>query len=334
MSSEGRRDLGAIVKHFRPELSPYATIYQDVHQHPELSCKESRTSSVVIKELTRLNYIVHNDIGGHGVVGVLKNGKGPVVLLRSELDALPIKEATGLPYASTARMADQYGFENPVMHACGHELHMSCLLAASDLLSTARSQWQGTLVVLFQPNEEHTGGAQAMLDAGLYDRIPIPDIFLAQHPVPLKEGTINIRPGPVLTAADTFHVRIDSKDEQSVNPQEAINPINVICSIVAVLEDALKDITSSGRFANIIPEEIHAGRPGLDTVYESELVLDVKSYHSVVRQQSHETFRNIVKAECKATGIRNTPSITHRVRAPLTDKNPEVVAAIKASIME
>ena len=295
--------MGLIVKQFRPKLDPYEAIYRNVHQHPELSCKESRTASVVAKSLTLLNFTVHQGIDGHGVVGVLENGHGPVVMLRSELDALPLKEATGLPYASTTHMVDQYGFMNPVMHACGHDMHLICLLAASHLLHAARSDWRGTLIVLFQPNEEHTGGAQAMLDDDLYGKVPVPDLVLGQHSVPLREGTIKIRPGPVLVAADTFHTRINSKIERSVNPQQGINPIDVICSIVMKLKNLVNAVASPEDLAVITPEEIHAGHSGLDTVYEAELVLDVKSYRSDVRQRLHQGIRRIVDAECKAAGI-------------------------------
>ena len=139
-------------------------------------------------------------------------------MLRSELDALPLKEATDLPYASTTHIVDQYEFMNPVMHACGHDMHLTCLLAASDLLHAARLDWQATLIVLFQPNEEHTDGTQAILDDDLYSKVQVPDLVLGQHTVPLREGAIEIRPEPVLVAADTFHIRINFKVERSVNP--------------------------------------------------------------------------------------------------------------------
>jgi hypothetical protein len=180
----------------RPNLTQYEDIYRDLHQQLELSGQEKKTAERVSKHLSELGYDVKDHIGGTGVVGILRNGNGPVVLLRSELDALPVKEETGLSYASHVHQVDDDGVRKPVMHACGHDMHIASLLAAANLLKNAKKSWTGTLLCLFQPNEERSGGAQAMIDDGLYDKIPVPDICLAQHVVPLKTGITAIRPGP------------------------------------------------------------------------------------------------------------------------------------------
>lgn len=215
-----QRNLGSIVQKHRPELGRYEDVYRDVHKHAELSCKEAPIAKVVAAGLRRMGYDVVENIGGHGLVGILRNGEGRTVLLRAKLDALPIKEQTDLPYASEEVMVDQYGFECPVMHACGHDIHLTCLLGAANSSKSAQEQWKGTLMVLFQPNEEHTGGAQAMVDDGLYDKVLVPDIVLGQHSIPMRSGKIDIRPGAILVAADIVRVRIHGPAQKTLNPQE------------------------------------------------------------------------------------------------------------------
>ncbi|KIW25275.1 uncharacterized protein PV07_08466 [Cladophialophora immunda] len=151
--------LQRVLDQRRPDLTPFVDLYKDLHQHPELSCFESRTASVVAACLRRMNLEVRTSVGGHGVVGLLKNGHGKTILLRAELDALPIEEKTGLPYASKARMKDVVGVERPVMHACGYDIHIACVFASLKLLQSASKEWSGTIIAVFQPNEETPGGA-------------------------------------------------------------------------------------------------------------------------------------------------------------------------------
>jgi metal-dependent amidase/aminoacylase/carboxypeptidase family protein len=168
---------------FRPQLDPFESIYKDLHQSPEISCRESQTAKIAAKNLKKLKYQVRENIGGHGLVGILDNGPGPTILLRAEMDALPVLEKTGLPYAIKVTMKDDDGEAKPVMHACGHDMHMACLMAAAKLLHTARGKWRGRLLCLFQPNEERAGGAQAMIDDGLYQNygFPVPDVVLGMN---------------------------------------------------------------------------------------------------------------------------------------------------------
>ncbi|KAG4431528.1 hypothetical protein IFR05_012985 [Cadophora sp. M221] len=194
-----------------PDLEKYSTLYKDIHQHPELPCQESRTASVVAGHLESLGYDVQRNVGGHGVIGILRNGDGTAVPLRSELDALPMKESTGLPYASKVKQVDADGRTKWVMHGCGHDMHMASLLGATDLLQKVRDTWSGTLICVFQPNEERLLGAKAMIDDGLFNKIPMPDIVLGQHAVPTKAGTIGTRPGHVLGFLDSLTVRVYGK---------------------------------------------------------------------------------------------------------------------------
>ncbi len=175
----------------KPDLKSYEALYKRLHSHPELSLQERETASTVASHLEsfKAGYEICTSIGGHGLVGVLKNGPGPTVLLRADMDGLPVLESTGLPYASKVTMKDiADGVEKPVMHACGHDMHVTCLLAAAEHLAHTKHAWSGILIVLFQPNEERAAGAQAMVDDGLYDKIPMPDYVLGQHVLPLRAG--------------------------------------------------------------------------------------------------------------------------------------------------
>jgi amidohydrolase len=202
---------------------------------------EENTARKVAGHLERLGYTVHTGIGGHGVVGVFQSGSGgKTVLIRAELDALPIQELTSVPYRSHHRMLDRYGNEPHVMHACGHDMNMAALLAAADTLKAAAGKWTGTIIVLFQPDEEETGGAQAMVDDGLYGRVPVPDLMLGQHVVPARAGTVAIKSGPVLLAANSMRVRVTGGPcENSVNPQVCVDPIPLSMRIVSELQDAV-----------------------------------------------------------------------------------------------
>jgi metal-dependent amidase/aminoacylase/carboxypeptidase family protein len=172
-------------------------LYRDLHANPELSRQEHRTAALAADQLAAAGFDVTTNIGGTGVVGVLANGTGPTALVRADMDALPVREETGLPYASQQRATDRDGYDVPVMHACGHDMHVTCLLGAVRELAASRSSWSGTLMAVFQPAEEVGTGAQAMIDDGLFDRAGHPDVVLGQHVAPIPAGVIGIRPGPL-----------------------------------------------------------------------------------------------------------------------------------------
>src|SRR6185295_6384443 len=168
-------------------------VYKDIHAHPELSFQESKTAALVTSKLKGFGYEVIDGIGRTGVVGILRNGEGQTVLARADMDALPVRENTGLPYASNTA---------GVAHACGHDAHVTCLLGAAELLAQAPQSWAGTFIALFQPAEEVAGGAKAMIDDGLRDRIPKPDVAFAQHVLAFPAGAVGTQAGPVLSAGD------------------------------------------------------------------------------------------------------------------------------------
>lgn len=193
------------------DIAKYEALYKHFHQNPELSDLEEQTAKKVAEELSKLqSFEITTGIGGHGLIGVFKNGEGNIILLRSDMDALPILETTGLDFASKAKMNDVNGVMQPVMHACGHDMHMTCLLAASEILVQLKDQWKGTLVVLFQPAEERGTGAQAMVDDGLYEKhkCPIPDFVLGQHVVAMRAGSIGSRVGTIMAGADSMKITL------------------------------------------------------------------------------------------------------------------------------
>jgi amidohydrolase len=196
------------------DMEKYEALYKRLHQNPELSDQEAKTAQAMAEQLSNLKaFEITTDIGGHGLVGILRNGPGKTVMLRADMDALPVKEATGLPYASTATMPDADGVDRPVMHACGHDMHMACLVAAAETLLKLKENWSGTLIVLFQPAEERGTGAKAMVDDGLYTKhkVPVPDFVLGQHVVSMRAGSIGSKVGTLMAGADSMRITLFGK---------------------------------------------------------------------------------------------------------------------------
>lgn len=226
----------------RPDLSKYEDLYKHFHAHPELSNQEKETAARCVSELQSISsdFEIKTGVGGHGIAATLRNGSGPVVLLRADFDALPIQERTGLPYASKKRMADADGIEKPVMHACGHDMHISCMLGAAEALVAARESWGGTLVLAFQPAEERGTGAQAMIDDGLYDpkghNVPIPDIVLGAHVMPHRAGVIGTRRGLIMSAADSMRVTLHGRGGHASMPHRLVDPVVMAASTVMKLQ--------------------------------------------------------------------------------------------------
>ena len=211
-------------------------LYRTLHQYPELSCQEHKTASAIVQRLHSCGYEVHNGIGATGVVGILRNGDGPTVLLRSDIDALPVKEKTGLPYASSATAIGPDGNEVPVMHACGHDLHVACLLGAASLLASSPTSWSGTVVALFQPAEELGTGAQSMVDDGLAGLVGKVDVALAQHVLPFPAGQVASRPGTMFSIADSIKVTVYGRASHGSMPQSSVDPVVLAAMIVVRLQ--------------------------------------------------------------------------------------------------
>jgi amidohydrolase len=275
---------------------------------------------------------VTTNIGGHGVVGILRNGPGKTILIRAELDALPILEQSDVPYKSTKRMVDRYGNERPVMHACGHDMKTAELLGASALLKAAKEYWSGRFITLFQPDEEETGGAQAMVNDGLYDKIPVPNVILAQYLVPLMGGQAAVKSGPALVAADAVNVRVTGGPcEGSANPQWCVDPIPLAMGIVTQLQNHVRRHIGSEEEASIACWGFHAGDPGNNYVAYADFLLDVKTVDSVARKRVLELIDEKIRADCEAAHTLKEPSITSSVRAPLTNNNDETTTQVRAA---
>ncbi|PWY76983.1 zinc metallopeptidase [Aspergillus heteromorphus CBS 117.55] len=322
------KGLGDILAECRPNLLPFEGIYRQIHQNPELSLCEKETSAIAADHLKTLDFEVHTHIGGYGVAGVLKNGDGPTVLLRADMDALPVQEKTGLPYASTKTAKNNEGIEVPVMHACGHDTHVVSLMASASLLHSARKYWSGTLICIFQPAEELVSGAQAMLDDGLYNKIPKPDVVLAQHLMSMRAGTVNIRSGRLLTAADVLNVRIFGKGGHGSTPHLCIDPIVTGAAIVMKLQTVVSREVVPGELAVVTCGSIQSGQTANIIPDTLDIKLGIRTFDMSVRERVIAAIKRIIHAECEAAGCEREPQIDHVTSTPATINDDATVRAL------
>lgn len=262
-------------------------LYEHLHANPELSFQEKETSRLLSDELQALGFSVVERVGGYGVVGVLENGMGPTVMVRADMDALPIKEETGLPYSSQVMSADEDGELVPVMHACGHDFHMAAWVGVAKVLSQLRSSWSGTLVFVGQPAEEKGKGARAMIADGLFSRFPRPDFGLAMHVNPLLEaGRVGYTPGYSLANVDNMTIVVKGKGGHGAAPHTAIDPIVIASKIVLGLQTIVsRELSPIESPAVITVGAIHAGRVGNIISNEATMELTVRSFGDVDRNR-------------------------------------------------
>ncbi len=284
--------------------------YQALHRAPELSLQEEKTAALLAEKLRALGYEVTTGVGGHGVVGVLRNGKGPTVLLRTDMDALPVKEETGLAYASAATAAGAGGATVPVMHACGHDLHMTSWLGAATLLAKARDRWSGTLVLMGQPAEEIVRGAKAMIADGLLTRFPRPDYAVAIHDQPwLRAGQVAIVSGPMMAAADFVEIVVHGRGGHGAAPQLAIDPVLIASRTVVALQGIVAREVNPIDPAVITVGTIHGGTKGNVIPDEVKLQLTVRSFRPEVQTHLLEAIARVAKGEALASGAPE-PTVT------------------------
>lgn len=307
------------------DLAHYETLYTHFHSHPELSNQERETASTIAAHPALKPYTLHTSIGGHGLAGVLRNGAGPTVLLRADIDALPVLEKTGLPYASKVRMMDDDGVEKPVMHACGHDTHITCLLAAAEQLASIKASWVGTLVVLFQPNEERAGGAKAMVDDGLYEKVPVPDVVLGQHVFPIRAGLVASRSGAMMAAADSFKITVYGRGGHGSMPQQCVDPVVLASNIVLRLQGIVSREIDPAEAAVVTVGSLQAGETENIIAEEAVLRVNIRSQTTATREKILGSVRRIVKAECEASACPKPPLIEETSSFPLT-VNDEFVA--------
>ena len=244
------------------DVRGWEDFYRDLHAHPELSHQETRTGTNVADRLRAAGCEVHAGVGGTGVVAILRNGEGPAVLLRANMDALPVREAAGLPYASKVTTTGPDHTEVPVMHACGHDVHVTCLLGAVDLLAGATADWHGTVVAVFQPAEEVANGAQGMLEDGLAEIVGKVDVALCQHVLAFPTGQVATRSGPTLAAADSMRITVHGRGAHGLMPQASIDPV-VLAAMIVV------------RLQTVISREIQPGKPAVLTLDTGTAALTV-----------------------------------------------------------
>jgi amidohydrolase len=299
-------------------VTELADVYRDLHAHPELAFQEKRTAGIVAGRLRELGYETTEGVGRTGVVGVLRNGSGPVVLLRADMDALPVAEQTGLAYASTARDADGA----PLMHACGHDMHVTCLLGAASSLAADRSSWQGTLLLVFQPAEEVGGGARAMVDDGLYDRFGTPSVVLGQHVAPLPAGLLALQPGAAFAAADSLRVVLHGRGAHGSRPEASVDPIVMAAATVLRLQGIVSREVAATETAVVTIGALRAGARENIIPDSAELLLSVRSFDPAVRARVLAAITRIVRAEAAASGAPQDPEITVLESFPAVVNDP------------
>ena len=306
-------------------------LYKDIHANPELSFQETRTAALVASKLEEFGYEVIERIGRTGVVGILRSGEGRTVLVRADMDALPVKEATGLPYASTTTAADDSGGTVSVSHACGHDAHVTCLLGAAELLAHGRKAWRGTFIALFQPAEEVAGGAKAMVDDGLRDRIPKPDVAFSQHVLAYPAGSIGTQTGPVLSAGDSIRITMYGKGAHGSMPHNSVDTVVLASQVVLRLQTIVSRETRPGDFAVLTVGSIAAGSKSNIIPDRATLLVNLRTYDMGVRERMISSIERIVRAECEASGCPQPPEFEYYDQYPLTSNDPTVTARVTAA---
>jgi hippurate hydrolase len=323
----------ALAPQVQAVLPDVEQLYLDLHQNPELSFQEKNTSAKLADRMKKLGYEVTTGVGRTGIVAVLRNGTGSTVMFRTDMDALPVAEETGLPYASKVRVKDASGTDIPVMHACGHDIHMSAWIGTATVMAQTKDRWHGTLVMIAQPAEEIIQGAHAMLDAGLYTKFPKPDFAVAAHDASdLPVGTIGFTSGYALAGADTVDITIFGRGGHGAMPHTTVDPIVIAARSVIGLQSIVsreKDprepgVITVGRIYggtkdNIIPNEVHLG-------------LSVRSFKPEVRKQLLSGIERVVKGEAEAGGSPKPPVFQYPETTTPTYNDPKLTARVVGAL--
>ncbi|MCS4593882.1 amidohydrolase [Brevibacterium sediminis] len=299
-------------------------VYKDLHRNPEVSLDEHKTADRIAAELEGLGLEVTR-ISATGLVAVIDNGTGPTVLARADIDALPVTEDTGLDFASEV---------DGVMHACGHDMHAAALLGAVRLLKENQDAWSGTYIALFQPAEENAAGAKAMIDDGLTDKVPTPEVALAQHVMPLPAGKIFTAAGPVMSAGDSVKITVFGRGAHGSMPHLSVDPVVLAASIVLRLQTIVSRETEPGEFAVVTVGASNAGSKSNIIPDRAELLLNVRTYDTAVRKRVIASIERIVRGECEAAGTPKEPTFEYFDQFPLTDNSEAVNDTITEALTE
>jgi amidohydrolase len=323
----------AVLRNLDGLLPDLEVFYRELHAHPELSMQETRTAAIAADRLRTAGYEVTTGVGKTGVVGLLRNGDGPTVMLRADMDALPVEEGTGLPYASKMTATDREGKTVPVSHMCGHDMHVTWLAGATKVLADARTTWRGTLLAVFQPAEETAEGAQAMIDDGLFKRFPKPDVVLGQHVMLGPAGTVAGRGGAITSSADSLQIRLFGRGAHGSMPQASIDPVVMAAATVLRLQTIVSREVAAAEAAVVTVGALQAGTKENVIPDEAIIKLNVRTFDAGVRTRVLAAITRIVNAEAEASGAPRKPEITTLDHYPLNVNDPDaserVVEAFK-----
>lgn len=300
-------DIKTMVGEILPNL---AAIYTDLHSTPELSMQEVNTAAKMASLLSAFGFEVTTGVGRTGVVGVLQNGTGPVVMLRADMDALPVYEENDFPYASKVSVPGSDGKNVPVMHACGHDMHMTCLIGAARVLSSIRTKWNGTLVAVFQPAEETSEGAREMIKDGFFSRFPRPDIILGQHVINSPAGTVNLPLNAATSTGDSIQIRLIGRGSHGAMPENSIDPVIMAASTVLRLQTIVSREVPADEAVVLTIGSLQAGTKENIIPEEAILKVNVRTYNRKIREQVLESIKRIVNAEASASGAATPPEFT------------------------
>jgi hippurate hydrolase len=322
MNAQKARISDHVVANITELLPELESLYTDLHAHPELSMQETRTAGIAADRLRANGFEVTTGVGKTGVVGLLPNGEGPTVMLRADMDALPVKEDTGLPYASSVTATDTNGETVPVMHACGHDMHVAWLAGVTALFARNRDAWRGTLMALFQPAEETAAGAQAMIDDGLFTRFPKPDVILGQHVMVGTAGVLGWRAGVMTSAGDSLQIRLFGRGAHGSMPQASIDPVVMAAATVLRLQTIVSREIAASEAVVVTVGSLQAGTKENVIPDEAIIKLNVRTYDGGVRKRVLAAIERIVKAEAAASGAPKPPEITPLDRYSLVTNDP------------
>ncbi len=307
-------------------------VYRDFHAHPELSMQERRTARVAAAWLRERGYAVTEGVGGTGVVGLLANGEGPTVLLRADMDALPIRESTGLPYASRQTGTDRFGQATAIAHSCGHDMHLAWLMGAADVLAKERTSWRGTIMAVFQPGEETGQGARAMIEDGMVKRFPRPDVTLAQHVMPLPAGRIGWRTGTMLSAGDSWEVTLFGRGAHGSMPQKSVDPVVMAASAVMRLQGVVAREVAMTDSAVVTVGTLQAGMNENVIPDRALLRLNVRTFEEEVRRRVLAAIKRILEAEAAASGAPRPPELSVLSEFPPTRNDEAATRRVVAAL--
>lgn len=318
----------------RKEFPSLGDLYREFHSHPELSGQEEWTSRRLAIELETVGCTVTQGIGGFGMVALMRNGVGPVLMLRADMDALPVREETGLPYASTIKMIDSQGRTVDVMHACGHDLHMTALVGAARVLGALMDRWKGTLILIGQPSDEMVSGAARMIEAGLYSRFPRPDAAISFHVAPeLPIGIIGYREDIISAGSESLDIVVRGIGGHAAHPEKTRDPVVIAAQIILAYQTIVSREISPDEMAILTVASVHGGLKHNAIPNEIELQVNIRYFHQPVRDQLLDAIKRVSDGIARSAGlppdllpeitllpesvppVRNDPVITSRVTA-------------------